>query len=60
MTLKLQDTEFQIGLDEYQGFADNAPVNIMYCDKKFNIVYVITIICLLKNLVRDRCVQFLL
>jgi methyl-accepting chemotaxis protein len=34
-----QQEEVKLGLDEYQGFADNAPINIMYCDKKFNIVY---------------------
>ena len=31
--------QHELGLEEYKGFADNAPVNIMYADLDLNIRY---------------------
>lgn len=28
-----------IGLDEYAGFAENCPINIVYCDRNLKITY---------------------
>ena len=34
------DKNSDMDADEFKGLVDNAPLNIMYCDRSFNIVYV--------------------
>ena len=35
-----RNIEHKLGLAEFSGMSDNSPINIMYCDRDFNITYV--------------------